>query len=350
MTFTRTMSPGLTTSRGSLTKFFDSAETWASPSWWTPMSMKAPKAATLVTTPSRIIPGARSPIFSTPSLKVAVLKAGRGSRPGFSSSRRMSVTVGRPKASVTNCSGRSERSTPELPIRAATSLPAVLAMPRTTGYASGCTLEKSSGSSPPRIRRKPAHCSYAFGPSRATSFSPLRLRKGPLASRWATMFSARPPLMPDTRESRGAEAVLTSTPTPFTQSSTTASSERESFTSDRSCWYWPTPIDFGSILTSSASGSCRRRAMETAPRSDTSMSGSSCEAKAEAEYTEAPASETITLVSFSSGWRVMRSPASLSVSREAVPLPMATSSTACSFASRASLARDSSHLLAGTCG
>ena len=156
--------------------------------------------------------------------------------------------------------------------------------------------------------------------------------------------------MPDTRESSGAEAVLTSTPTPFTQSSTTASSERESFTSDRSCWYWPTPIDFGSIFTSSASGSWSRRAMETAPRSDTSMSGSSCEANADAEYTEAPASETITLVRFSSGCLAISSPASLSVSREAVPLPMATSSTACSLARRASLARDSSHLFAGTCG
>ena len=89
--------------------------------------------------------------------------------------------------------------------------------------------------------------------------------------------------MPDTRVSSGAEAVFTSTPTAFTQSSTTASSERESFPSARSCWYWPTPIDFGSIFTSSASGSCRRRAIETAPRSETSMSGSSCEANAEAE-------------------------------------------------------------------
>jgi uncharacterized protein len=34
----------------------------------------------------------------------------------------------------------------------------------------------------------------------------------------------------------------------------------------------PTPMDFGSIFTSSARGSCRRRAMETAPRSDTSRS------------------------------------------------------------------------------
>lgn len=116
-----------------------------------------------------------------------------------------------------------------------------------------------------------------------TSLSCRRLVKGPLASRCATMFSARVAPMPETRDSSGAEAVLTSTPTPFTQSSTTASSERDSFTSDRSCWYWPTPIDFGSIFTSSASGSWSRRAIETAPRSDTSSSGSSCEAYAEAE-------------------------------------------------------------------
>ena len=41
--------------------------------------------------------------------------------------------------------------------------------------------------------------------------------------------------MPDTRASSGTDAVFTSTPTAFTQSSTTASSERESFVSDRSC-------------------------------------------------------------------------------------------------------------------
>ena len=84
--------------------------------------------------------------------------------------------------------------------------------------------------------------------------------------------------MPETRVSSGTDAVFRSTPTAFTQSSTTASSERDSFDSDRSCWYWPTPIDFGSIFTSSASGSCRRRAIETAPRIDTSSSGSSDDA------------------------------------------------------------------------
>ncbi len=213
---------------------------------------------------------------------MAVRKAGRGSRPGFSSSRRMSVTVGRPNFSSTNSWAFSDRSVAADPISTSTP-PAAFAIRRTTGYASGCTAEASSGSSPPRMRRKPAHCSYAFGPSRETSLSALREVKGPLLSRCATMFSARPEPMPETRASRGAEAVLTSTPTPLTQSSTTASSERESFTSERSCWYWPTPIDFGSIFTSSASGSWSRRAIETAPRSDTSSSGSSCEANSEAE-------------------------------------------------------------------
>jgi len=40
---------------------------------------------------------------------------------------------------------------------------------------------------------------------------------------------------------------------------------------------------FGSIFTSSASGSCKRRAIEAAPRSDTSRSGNSREAYSEAE-------------------------------------------------------------------
>src|SRR5690606_41303805 len=66
-----------------------------------------------------------------------------------------------------------------------------------------------------------------LGPSRGSFFSSPRERNGPLPSRWATMFSASPDVMPETRASSGADAVLTSTPTPFTQSSTTASSERD---------------------------------------------------------------------------------------------------------------------------
>ncbi|MNH09916.1 hypothetical protein D3C79_693780 [compost metagenome] len=63
------------------------------------MSTKAPKLVTLVTTPSSTISGTRSLNFSTPSLKVAVLNSGRGSRPGLSSSPMMSVTVGTPNCS-----------------------------------------------------------------------------------------------------------------------------------------------------------------------------------------------------------------------------------------------------------
>ena len=57
-------------------------------------------------------------------------------------------------------------------------------------------------------------------------------------------------------------------------------------------------MDFGSILTNSANGSCNRRAIDTAPRKDTSNSGSSWLAKADAEYTDAPASDTMTLMGF----------------------------------------------------
>lgn len=89
-----------------------------------------------------------------------------------------------------------------------------------------------------------------------------------------------------------------------------------------SCWYWPTPMDLGSILTSSDKGSMSRRPMDTAPRTVRSRSGNSWRATSEAEYTLAPASLTITTTtSFSSSERT-----SSSVSRLAVPLPTATAS------------------------
>ena len=77
---------------------------------------------------------ARGPsIFSTPSLNVAaVLNAGRGSRPGFSSSRRMSVTVGRPNVSSTKLLRRQRAASSALPISALMSLRSPR-MRRTTG-------------------------------------------------------------------------------------------------------------------------------------------------------------------------------------------------------------------------
>ena len=144
--------------------------------------------------------------------------------------------------------------------------------------------EASSGFVPFMMRRKPAACSNAFGPSRGTFFSAARALNAPFSSRIGDDVLRRScALSPATRASSGADAVFTSTPTEFTQSSTTASSERARPAWSTSCWYWPTPIALGSILTSSASGSCRRRAMETAPRSETSRSGNSFAASSDAE-------------------------------------------------------------------
>ena len=93
-----------------------------------------------------------------------------------------------------------------------------------------------------------------------------------------------------------------------------------------SCWYCPTPIDLGSIFTNSLSGSCTRLPIDTALRSSTWNSGNSFLAISEAEYTEAPASFTIINWAFS--WYFFITFATnCSVSRLAVPLPIAINST-----------------------
>ncbi len=212
----------------------------------------------------------------------------------------------------------------------------------------------SSGLSPSRMRRKPAACSKVRGPRPATSSSCWRLRNAPCASRQRTIAAATAGLSPETRASSGTEAVLRSTPTLLTQSSTTASSARASWPWSTSCWYWPTPMLRGSILTSSASGSCTRRAMLTAPRRLTSSSGNSRLASSLAEYTEAPASLTTTRSSrapaASDCTRRISSAARRSVSRLAVPLPMAISSTPCASTSRASVCSAPSRSRRGSCG
>ncbi|MOA50423.1 hypothetical protein D3C78_1734310 [compost metagenome] len=97
------------------------------------MSTKAPKLVTLVTTPSSIMPGLRSLRLSTPSWNSAVLNSGRGSRPGLSSSLRMSVTVGRPKVSSVNLLGSRRLRKPESPISERMSREVVSAMRCTSG-------------------------------------------------------------------------------------------------------------------------------------------------------------------------------------------------------------------------
>src|SRR5690554_7221614 len=96
------------------------------------------------------------------------------------------------------------------------------------------------------MRKKPAACSKVLSPKRGTFNNSLRLENAPLASRKAIILDASVAFKPDTWVNKGAEAVLRSTPTEFTQSSTTASKERASWFWLTSCWYWPTPMDLGS--------------------------------------------------------------------------------------------------------
>ena len=132
-TFTLTTCPDFTTSCGSETNRLAIADTCTNPSWCTPTSTKAPNAATLVTTPSRTIPGLRSATFSTPAANVAVVNAGRGSRPGFSSSARMSEIVGIPNRSSAKSAGRIDRRVRSLPMSSAKVTPDRSRMLRTTG-------------------------------------------------------------------------------------------------------------------------------------------------------------------------------------------------------------------------
>ena len=97
------------------------------------------------------------------------------------------------------------------------------------------------------------------------------------------MFPAIVLFIPETYDKSDGVAVFTSTPTLLTASSTTPVKLSDNCFWSTSCWYCPTPIAFGSILTSSAKGSCKRLAIEIAPLKDTFKSGYSSVASFEAE-------------------------------------------------------------------
>ena len=151
----------------------------------------------------------------------------------------------------------------------------------------------SSGFLPSVILKNPAHCVKAAGPNLETFKSSFLFSNFPCSSLYLTMLFATVLLIPETYFKRDGVAVFKSTPMLLTASSTTPVKLSSSLFWFTSCWYCPTPILFGSILTSSASGSWSLLAIEIAPRSETLISGYSSVASFEAEYTEAPASLTI---------------------------------------------------------
>ena len=126
----------------------------------------------------------------------------------------------------------------------------------------------------PGRRRKPAHCSKALGPSPLTFFSWARVAKAPSSSRRATTFfgggggKARHP--GQQRGAGGVQVHAHGVDAVLHHAVQRVACRR---LAGMSCWYWPTPTALGSILTSSARGSCRRRAMDTALRRFTSILG-----------------------------------------------------------------------------
>ena len=104
---------------------------------------------------------------------------------------------------------------------------------------------------PTGIRSKPAHCWKALGPSLGTFYPVWGTRRFPPDMRqyfFAVSLSVRHP-------QQGAEAVFEIHAYRVdAQSSTRRSGSRPAFPGSMSCWYWPTPMAFGSIFTSSAMG------------------------------------------------------------------------------------------------
>ena len=156
-------------------------------------------------------------------------------------------------------------------------------------------------------------------------------------------------VIPDTYFNKEGEAVLMFTPTLFTVFDTTKSSDSVNFLLVTSCWYCPTPILSGVILTSSDRGSWSLLPMDIALLFSTVRSGNSSMASLLAEYTLAPASETIMYSTGSFSSLITRA-MNCSDSLDAVPFPMAIISMLYLFTKFVIIFFDSSYLLCGSCG
>ena len=235
-----------------------------------PTSTNAPKLVTLVTMPGSTIPIFKSLISWTPSWKLKASNFSRGSRPGFSNSVRISVSVGRPTCALTYFSNPTAFRAPRWssnPLRCNSNLSRT-ALPTHNargaqhwcranscyrGYAKTCALFKGLLTqarhflqSCPTFERLHVDCDiqqYFFA-----NCSPI------LKHNSTTLCWPCSPLPP--------QSLHNSLPHHL--------NPLFNFVWSTSCWYCPTPIDFGSILTSSANGSVKRLPMDTAPRTVTS--------------------------------------------------------------------------------
>ena len=195
---------------------------------------------------------------------------------------------------------------------------------------------------------KPIDCSYTLSFNNFFFLISSRDLILPFVSLYLIILSIDVLVSPEIYFNIEGDAVLILTPTLFTHFVTVKSKDSLSFFWDTSCWYWPTPIDLGSILTSSLSGSWSLLAIDIALLFSTVKSGNSCIARGLAEYTLAPASETMAYLQLFSSFNV--SLTSFSLSLDAVPFPIAIISTLYFFIKSFNIDFDSSHLLCGSWG
>ena len=162
------------------------------------MSTKAPKAVTLVTTPSSCIPSREVFERSGRRRGTWAARTSRADRGPASSARRRCRAA----------SARRRRRRRTLPVDAVDErrrcrrasrrpTPRSVAIARRARSARDGRRCRRAGA-PPRMRRKPAHCSNARAPRPRTSRSALREAKAPRSLRCSTMRRASTGPMPET--------------------------------------------------------------------------------------------------------------------------------------------------------
>ena len=241
---------------------------------------------------------------STPSLKRAALKSGRGSRPGFSSSLEDVAHGGHAELLVGELLGLERRAAASAsPISSLHRLAALLedALDHRIGL---------------RVHRRCVERVVAVADAQeagalleglgaqaaAPSSSCLRLRKAPLRVAPAHDVLGHASTTGPTRASAArADAVLRSTPTAFTQSSTTASSVRAS-----SLWFDVVLVLADADRLGIDLHQLGQRILQAARDRHRAAQGhvevgNSFAANSDAEYTEAPASLTTTFCIFELG-------------------------------------------------
>ena len=268
-TFTLTMSPVLTTSRASLTNLLaklahmDQARPGERPE-----STNAPNCGHVAHSAfQRHALFQVFDVFHAVVARRATLKSGRGSRPGFSSSPRMSLHGdGRPNLSLDKQLGLerfdAHPSLPMISCHRAWRFWSMMLLDHRIGFGvhaghvervvAAANAQKARALLEGLRRPRPVTLSKCL-----TAFEHAIAHRASARPTWPRCW---------TNLTRVTKVARWRCSGPHPPSSRSLPPPRPAFWASSlwftSCWYWPTPMALGSILTSSDSGSCRRRAMD----------------------------------------------------------------------------------------